>query len=170
MPLLKNGAVVDDVWAFVEDGHELSPGGCFTVSMSRFLSEHDVLLGRNEAIGVRLQPSDDPALLADHLDRLHLIEVAFPKYTDGRGYSIANLLRRQLGYSGELRAVGQVLRDQLNFMVRTGFDAVLLDGDDAEDAYRDATAYFSEVYQASADQRETVFDKRHKKKTSQKVA
>jgi uncharacterized protein (DUF934 family) len=162
MPLLKNGAVIDEIWAHVEDGHELSPGGCFTVSLGRFLSEHDILLARNEAVGVRLGPTDDPALLADHLSRLHLIEVSFPKYTDGRGYSTAQLLRRRLGYTGELRAVGHVLRDQLGYMVRAGFDAMIYDSKTPEADFTAANAEFSEVYQATADGRETVFEKRHK--------
>jgi uncharacterized protein (DUF934 family) len=163
MPLLKDGAVVDDVWAFVADGAELSPGGCITVSLGRFLSEHEILLHRNRIVGVRLQPSDDPLLLAPFIDQLHLIEVAFPRYTDGRGYSIAQLLRRRLGYKGELRAIGHVLRDQLGFMVRTGFDAMLIERGDAEEVLRAATAEFSEHYQSAADGRRTVFEKRHGK-------
>jgi uncharacterized protein (DUF934 family) len=161
MPLLKDGKVLDDVWAFVEDGHELSPGGCVSVSLGRFLSERDELLVRNEAVGVRLQPADDPGLLAPYLDRLRLIEVAFPKYTDGRGYSIAQLLRRRHGYAGEMRAVGQVLHDQLGYMKRAGFDAMVFDSPRAEAIYAEAVAEFSEVYQATADGRDTVFVKRH---------
>jgi uncharacterized protein (DUF934 family) len=162
MPLLKNGKVADDVWAYVEDGVELSPGGCISVSLGRFLSEHELLLGRNEAIGVRLQPSDDPHLLAPFLSQLHLIEVAFPKYTDGRGYSLAQLLRRRMGYTGELRATGHVLRDQLGFMVRAGFDAMLMARPDAEAAFEAAAAEFTEFYQPAADTTETVFTKRHR--------
>ena len=169
MPLLKNGRLMDDVWAHVGDGHELSPGGCFTVSLGRFLSEHDMLLARNEAVGVRLEPADDPALLGDHLDRLHLIEVNFPKYTDGRGYSIAQLLRRRLGYVGEMRAVGHVLRDQLGYMVRAGFDAMTYDSETPEADFIAANGEFSEVYQATADGRETVFEKRWNKRTGEAV-
>src|SRR5262249_62370451 len=124
MPLLKGGKIVDDVWAFVEDGHELSPGGCITVSLGRFLSEHEQLLHRNRSIGVRLQNTDDPALLAPFLDKLHLIELDFPKYTDGRAFSQALMLRRRFGYSGEIRAIGQVLQDQLRLMGRSGLDAM----------------------------------------------
>lgn len=164
MPLLKNGKVVDDIWAFVEDGHEVSPGGCFTVSLGRFLSEHDVLIARNRSIGVRLQPSDDPTLLEPHLRHLHLIELAFPKYTDGRAFSQAQLLRRRFGYAGEIRAVGQVLRDQLRLMIRCGFDAMIIDEADAEAVYADAASTFSEFYQAGVDTSETVFLKRHRKR------
>lgn len=163
MPLLKGGKVVDDIWAHVEDGHELSPGGCFTVSLGRFLSEHDQLLARNRSIGVRLAVSDDPALLEPHLDRLHLIELSFPKYTDGRAFSQAQLLRRRYGYKGEVRAIGQVLRDQLRLMIRAGFDAMIIDEADAEAVYDFSAHEFSEFYQAASDTSETIFMKRHKK-------
>jgi uncharacterized protein (DUF934 family) len=168
MPLIKNGRVVDDVWAFVEDGHELSPGGCFTVSLGRFLSEHDQLLARNRSIGVRLGVGDDPALLAPHLDRLHVIELQFPKYTDGRAFSQAQLLRRRFGYKGEIRAVGQVLRDQFRLMIRTGFDALLIPesevGGDAEAVYDFSAREFSEFYQAATDTSDTIFLKRQRKR------
>jgi uncharacterized protein (DUF934 family) len=162
MPLIKDGKVVDDVWAFVEDGHELSPGGCITVSLGRFLSEHDQLLARNRSIGVRLANTDDPALLVPFLDQIHLIELQFPKYTDGRAFSQAQLLRRRYGYKGEIRAIGQVLRDQLRLMIRSGFDAVVIDEADAEAVYDFSAHEFSEFYQAASDTSETIFQKRHK--------
>jgi len=164
MPLIKNGKVDDDVWAYVEDGHELSPGGCFTVSLGRFLSEHDVLVARNRSIGVRLAVSDDPALLVPHLDKLHVIELQFPKYTDGRALSQAQLLRRRHGYKGEIRAIGQVLRDQLRLMIRCGFDAVVIDQADAEAVYDFSAHEFSEFYQAATDTSDTIFLKRQRKR------
>ena len=166
MPLLKDGKVVDDIWAFVEDGHELSPGGCIVVSLGRFLSEHDQLLARNRSIGVRLVNSDDPALLAPHLDQLHLIEVQFPKYTDGRALSQAQLLRRRLGYKGEIRATGQVLRDQLRLMVRCGIDAMVIAEADAECVYAASANEFSEFYQSAVDTSESIFVKRQKLRQS----
>ena len=166
MPLLKDGKVVDDIWAFVEDGHELSPGGCIVVSLGRFLSEHDQLLARNRSIGVRLVNSDDPALLAPHIDQLHVIEVQFPKYTDGRALSQAQLLRRRLGYTGEIRATGQVLRDQLRLMIRCGIDAMAIAETDAEGVYAASASEFSEFYQSAADTSESIFVKRQKLRQS----
>jgi uncharacterized protein (DUF934 family) len=167
MPLLKSGKIVDDVWAFVEDGHELSPGGCITVSMGRFLSEHEQLLHRNRTIGVRLAVSDDPALLAPFLDQIHLVELQFPKYTDGRAFSQAQLLRRRFGYKGEIRAIGQVLRDQLRLMIRSGFDAMQVEDPEitknAEGVYDISGHEFSEFYQSASDTTDTIFQKRHKK-------
>jgi uncharacterized protein (DUF934 family) len=134
------------------------------VSLARFLSEHEILLARNEAIGVRLAVSDDPALLAPHLDRIHLIELSFPKYTDGRALSQSQLLRRRYGYGGEIRAIGQVLRDQLRLMIRAGFDAIVIDETNAEEVYDRSVGEFSEFYQAASDTSETVFLKRHRKR------
>jgi uncharacterized protein (DUF934 family) len=98
---------------------------------------------------LRLEPTDDPASVADRLAAAARVEVNFPKFGDGRGYSIARLLRERYGYRGELRAVGQVARDLLFYMESCGFDAFLLrEGEDAEEAllgFED----FSESYSAS---------------------
>ena len=166
MPLLKDGKVIDDIWSFVEDGHELSPGGCVVVSLGRFLSEHDQLLARNHSIGVRLLNSDDPALLVPFLDQVHLVELQFPKYTDGRALSQSQLLRQRHGFKGEIRATGQVLRDQLRLMIRCGFDAMVIEEADAEGVYDYSAHEFSEFYQSAADGSATIFQKRHKARAS----
>lgn len=109
---------------------------------------------------LRLEPADDPAKFADRLRQVSRIEVNFPSFTDGRGYSIARLLRERHGYDGELRAVGDVQRDQLFYLARCGFDAFLLRKDaDAEDAL---TAFndFSEAYQASVERPQPLFRRR----------
>jgi len=91
----------------------------------------------HEAQVLRLEPSDDPAAVAERLAQAVRVEVNFPKFADGRGYSIARLLRERHGYRGELRAVGQVARDNLHFLERCGFDAFLLrDGEDPHEALR----------------------------------
>lgn len=162
MPLIKNRQEVDDIWAFVPDDAPLSPGGCITVSLGRFRSETEILLARNTEIGVRLEPADDPHELEDHLDRLALIEVAFPKYTDGRGYSQAQLLRRRMGYDGELRAVGHVLRDQILYMDRSGFDAFETERAELPSIIQ-ALEEFSAFYQKAADEVTPVFRRRHRK-------
>jgi uncharacterized protein (DUF934 family) len=96
---------------------------------------------------VRLEPGDDPAAVAARLPGAAWVEVNFPKFGDGRGYSIARLLRERHGYRGELRAVGQVTRDNLYFMERCGFDAFLLrDGEDPREALR-GFEDFSVAYQ-----------------------
>jgi len=98
---------------------------------------------------VRLEPADDPASVAGQLDGVLRVEVNFPKFGDGRGYSIARLLRERYGYKGELRAVGQITRDHLFFMESCGFDAFeLREGEDPHEALA-AFGDFSESYQAS---------------------
>lgn len=159
MPLIKNGRVADEDWAFVEDGSPLGDGQV-SVTLARFKAERDSLLARNVALGVRLSPDDDPHDLADDLDRLSLIEVSFPKYADGRGYSQAQLLRRRLGYAGELRAVGDVLRDQALLMVRSGFDAVMLANADLA-GFEAALAEFKYAYQSDALNTTSIFERRH---------
>jgi len=109
---------------------------------------------------LRLEPADDPAKFADRLGAVARIEVNFPNFTDGRGYSIARLLRERHGYDGELRAVGDVQRDQLFYLARCGFDAFLLRKDeDAEDALA-AFEDFSEAYQASVERPQPLFRRR----------
>ena len=106
--------------------------------MARLIKERRVVTENppslNEEV-LRLEPTDDPASVVDRLDRVARVEVNFPKFGDGRGYSIARLLRTRYGYKGELRAVGQITRDHLFFMDQVGFDAFeLREGEDAAEA------------------------------------
>ena len=107
-----------------------------------------------------LEPADDPALLAGALAHLRVIAVNFPKYGDGRGYSIARLLRERHGYQGELRAVGDVQRDQLYYLSRCGFDAFLLREDAGAGDALAALEDFSEAYQASVERPQPLFRRR----------
>lgn len=160
MPLIKDGTEVEDIWAHIDGDAPLEPGGCFTVTLARFLAEGAEMFLRNQSVGVRLAPDDDPHELAPYLDRIALIEVDFPKYTDGRGYSHAQLFRRRLGYTGELRAVGHVLRDQILYMHRSGFDAYSTSRADLPSAL-EAMGEFSSFYQPAADGARSVFAARH---------
>jgi len=109
---------------------------------------------------IRLEPQDDPAAIAARLQNVSLVEINFPKFGDGRGFSIARLLRERYGYKGELRAVGQVARDHLHYMEQCGFDAFLLrDGEDVAEALA-AFDDFSEHYQATVAQPVPLFKRR----------
>ena len=163
MPLLKNGKATQDDWTFVEDGVAPADGGPVIVSLARFITEHEALLASNHPVGVRLANSDAPEQLAPWLDRLSLVELSFPKYTDGRAFSQAQLLRRRYGYKGEIRATGQILRDQLRLMIRSGFDAIQFEDDDAEAVYEISSRELSEFYQPAADTSASIFLKRHGK-------
>jgi uncharacterized protein (DUF934 family) len=109
---------------------------------------------------VRLESTDDPASVVDRLGAAVRVEVNFPKFGDGRGFSIARLLRERYGYKGELRAVGQVARDHLYYMANCGFDAFLLrDGEDPAEALA-AFDDYSEAYQASVKRPVPLFRRR----------
>jgi uncharacterized protein (DUF934 family) len=108
-------------------------------------------VGSDGALGVRLSPSDDPALIAGDLEKLALIAIEFPAFTDGRGYSTATLLRERYRYIGELRAVGDVLRDQVFLMSRVGFTTFALRNDQNVEKSLAAFNDFSSYYQFAAD-------------------
>jgi uncharacterized protein (DUF934 family) len=158
MPLLKNRAVVaSDSWTFVKDEEPVPASGDVVLSAARFLREEAALVGRAGRIGVLLEPTDDVYELGPHAARLALVAVSFPKFGDGRGYSHARLLRERYGYAGELRAIGEVLADQLFYMQRVGFDAFhLVDGKDVAAAIR-CFEDFSVTYQADAHEKRPLF-------------
>ena len=162
MPLIKDRTEIEDTWSFVEDGTDLPSSGCVTVPLATLTEQADALLARNQQIGVRLSPADDPHDLAPYLDRIALIEIDFPRYVDGRGYSQAQLLRRRLGYDGELRAVGHVLRDQILYMNRSGFDAYQTTRANLANVVQ-ALKEYSAFYQPAADGQTSVFSRRHTK-------
>lgn len=145
--------VADSAWAFVPDEDAL-PEGLSLISWQRLQREREAnpqaLLARKDTLGIVI-PNDlkDDAL--ESLLSFALIAIQFPKFRDGRGFSIARSLRVRWHYQGELRAVGNVLRDQLLFMHRTGFDSFELSaGKDANDALR-AFGEQSAFYQGSVD-------------------
>jgi len=155
--IIKQREVVADDWTVIrlaeDDAPETVdvPDGKFIVPLSVWLAQKDKLAQR-APIGVWL-PSDALATaIQDDLEKFAVIAVDFPKFTDGRGYSIAFNLRRRLGYQGELRAIGDVLRDQLFQMYRCGFNAYATRQDrNIHDALKGLTA-FSAPYQAAVDQ------------------
>lgn len=120
----------------------------------------DAFLDQSNATAVRLEPDDDARALIPFLDRLTLIEVAFPKYRDGRGYSSARILR-EAGYKGELRAQGDVLVDQIAFMRRCGFDSFAPEASLNPEAVARALANYDHAYQGAADAVVPIWKLRH---------
>ncbi|KWV94236.1 MULTISPECIES: DUF934 domain-containing protein [unclassified Erythrobacter] len=120
----------------------------------------DAFLDQSNASAVRIEPGDDARALVPHLERLALVEVNFPAFGDGRGYSSARILR-EAGFEGELRAVGDVLVDQLAYMRRCGFDAFEPDEQFDMDDVKAAFERWPEVYQSAADSRTPIWTKRH---------
>lgn len=120
----------------------------------------DAFLDQSNATAVRLEPDDDPRALIPFLGRLALIEIAFPKYRDGRGYSSARILR-EAGYTGELRAQGDVLVDQIAFMKRCGFDSFAPEAPLNKADVEAALSRYDHVYQGAADAAVPVWKLRH---------
>jgi len=141
-----------DAWILFEgDAGSVPRGASLLLPLDEWRTGATLWREHAGRIGVLLAPSDDPAAIAADLGELSLVAISFPSFTDGRGYSTARLLRERYGYRGELRAVGDVLRDQLHYLARCGFDSfALADGQDATAALS-AFADFSEAYQAAAD-------------------
>lgn len=140
--------------------HDPSLGGrLLLVPLARWRADRATLTSYEGEIGVQLAPADDPADIAGDFDRIALIAVDFPVSTDGRGYSTARLLRQRFGWRGELRAVGDIRRDQLFYLARCGFDSFLLADGESVDAALTAFSDFSERYQGAAD-RGPLFDRR----------
>ena len=123
MPLVKNGKVAADTFLHVADDAEIPLDGAALIPAARFLADPDALIGRNGPTGVIWPNNRDVDDLVPWLDRLAVVALVFPTFRDGRAYSQARLLRERHGYKGEMRATGQVLRDQFVFMLRAGFDA-----------------------------------------------
>ncbi|MFC4353215.1 DUF934 domain-containing protein [Fodinicurvata halophila] len=156
MPLIKNGEQIEDLWLPVDDEQPLPENAPILVSLERWQQEKDVLQARGTELGLRLRSDQSPQQVAEDLQAFSLIALEFPKFTDGRAYSHARLLRERHGFTGELRAVGNVLRDQLLFMQRCGFDAFELPEDAPVEAWLKALEDFSVWYQPATDNRAPV--------------
>ena len=122
MPLLKNNVLVADTWINAEADGDFPASGDVIVPFARLLKDWGELSARPGKLGLRLSNTDRPAALGTFLPKLAVIVLPFPAFNDGRAYSIARSLR-EMGYRGELRATGNVLPDQLQFMLQVGFDA-----------------------------------------------
>ncbi|HSX53970.1 MAG TPA: DUF934 domain-containing protein [Sphingomonas sp.] len=120
----------------------------------------DSFLGQSNATAVRIESGEDARALLPHLDRLSLVEVSFPKFRDGRGYSSARILR-EAGYTGELRAQGDVLVDQIPLMRRCGFDSFAPEAPVDEATLTASLARYEFVYQGAADSAVPVWKRRH---------
>jgi uncharacterized protein (DUF934 family) len=147
MPLIKNGAVVSDPYVTVSDDAVLPDGVPAIVTAARLLTGAADVLTRNTPVGVVWPNNKNVADLAPLLDRLAVVALVFPSFKDGRAYSQARLLRERFGFRGELRATGQVLRDQFVFLVRAGFDALeVAKAEDAE-VFASVLSRYSVFYQ-----------------------
>lgn len=170
MPLLKHGRVAEDVWVKVEDGGYLPDDQPALISFARWEAEKADLQKRNAALGILLPNNLDVLTFGEEAGRFGLIALQFPKFSDGRAYSQARLLRERFGFTGELRATGNVLRDQLLHMHRAGFDAFEIDRVDATEVFAKALSSLSVFYQPTGDGRITARDLRLRNLVRQEAA
>jgi uncharacterized protein (DUF934 family) len=168
MPLIKigahshdrNGAFAEDPFFFVPDGKAFPEEKGVIVTLARFQGERETLFAHHAPVGVRLSSNENPQVLKNDLGRLCVVALEFPKFRDGRAFSWARMLRIRLGFTGEIRAVGDFLPDQIAFMARTGFDAFEVRQDFTLEMFRHAMGEISHPYQPSADGRTTIRDLR----------
>ena len=176
--ILKNGQVQCDDWqvlrpeAPTEGEINLNaidvPAGQWLIPFALWQAQREALASRND-IGVWLSPNDDLTEVAKHFGQWPLVAIDFPKFTDGRGYSIAWRVRNHYKYTGELRAIGNVLVDQLFFMLRVGFDTLALDPKVVVATAERNLAPFPDVYQGSTDNPAPLFRRVDRRETREEA-
>jgi uncharacterized protein (DUF934 family) len=160
MPLVKGGKIIADPMFHVADDAEIPVEGAILISATRFLENAEALSERNSKTGVIWPNSRDVDDLVPHLGHLAAVALVFPTFRDGRAYSQARLLRERHGFKGELRATGQVLRDQFVFMLRAGFDAFEVKKESDAEAFAATVKRYSVFYQPTGDGRITALHRR----------
>jgi uncharacterized protein (DUF934 family) len=160
MRLIKDRAIVEDTWRRAALGEAISDAGDLLVPVARFREQPEAWLGRTGRLGLLVPTNEEPESLAGVLGKLALVAVEFASFHDGRGYSLARLLRERYGFSGELRAVGYVLRDQLFYLERVGFNAFELAPGKSLESALEAFEDFSVTYQGAADDPRPLFRRR----------
>jgi len=164
--IIKNGQIVDDPWQIIRLAAEQTaesialPDTPALLPLAVWLARREEILARKTQTGVWLDSSEGPEAIAGDLEHFAVIGVNFPKFTDGRSYSSARLLRDRYSYRGEIRAIGDVLQDQLFYMKRCGIDAYALREDKDIAAALASLRDFSETYQAAVDQPQPLFRRR----------
>ncbi len=160
-----DGAVVEDRWTLLDDAAELTPAPSL-ISLERLTSLPD-MTARRDPLGVIIRAGskvgEDVYALTPYLDHLQLIAIEFSAFRNGRGYSSARILREELGYTGELRAVGEILYDQLYFLHRCGFNAFELDGGLSADDFHRALNAFPDAYQPAGDANTGILWRRNRR-------
>jgi uncharacterized protein (DUF934 family) len=149
----------EDPFTAVAD-EDVIPRGDVIVSLQRFQSEGKRLLAEGRKLGVRIEASEHVEEIAAELPNLAVVALAFPKFLQGQPYSSARILRERYGYQGEIRAVGDVLREQALFMVRCGFDTFVPADGSSPAQWTHVVGRFRHVYQRAADGREPAFEER----------
>ena len=160
MRLVRNGRIVENIYRRIADDVPVPDDGAVLVSAARLIANADDLIRRGAPTGVIWPNNRKVSELAPFLDSLAAVALVFPAFRDGRAYSQARLIREHYGFAGELRATGQVLRDQFMFMLRAGFDAFEVTKDADAAAFADVLHRYSVFYQPTGDGRPTALGAR----------
>ena len=147
--LLADGSVAENPWIAVDDEAETVPEGPVVISLERWTRDHASLAARNTPLGIRLKSDQLAARIAADLGRFALVALEFPIFRDGRAFSTARELRERYGFTGDIRALGHVLPDQYQFLVRTGFSSVEVAEGGNLASWRHALAEITVAYQAA---------------------
>ena len=167
MPLIRNNAIAEgDRWVHLADGDGIGKRTSIIVSAIRWLSERDILKRSEVECGIRLAADQPPELITDDLTHVALVALTFPSFKDGRAFTSARLLRDRYGFTGEVRAIGNVLRDQFQFMVRCGFDAFEVEKESDATAWAEKASEMSVLYQPAADKRPWVMPMRQQRRAA----
>ncbi|MEH6632213.1 MAG: DUF934 domain-containing protein [Halopseudomonas aestusnigri] len=157
MPLIKDGRQIADKWLKLADDAEISGTTPIIVSLDCWNEEKDSLLKRGLEIGVILESNQSPELIEDDLENLSLVALSFPSFGDGRAYSYARILRERYNFEGEVRAIGDVLYDQVQLMHRCGFDTLEIENTATLRALnRNKSADVNVFYQPTGDGEKTA--------------
>ena len=158
--VLKDNRLIDDSWTLLTEDSESLPSGDILLSYSQWQTFSDQLDSHDGSVGVIIEGNADIEDIIEPLLKLPLIAINFPKFADGRAFSSARLIRERYNYTGEIRAVGGFIRDQLYYLSRCGFNAFKFD--DSVDLTESAKSLqdFSEAYQVSVDQESPLFRRR----------
>lgn len=162
MSLIINGQIEQDVYTDVSQADGIPDSGALIVSLEQWQQHRDELLKRSDLLGIILRSDEKPESIVGDIAHFDVIALDFPAFGDGRAYSYARLLRSRYDYDGELRAVGDVLLEQLHFMHRVGFNAFDIKDEDAAEAWTIAAADISVWYQPTDDGRDSVIELRHR--------
>lgn len=152
MNIIKDKVIVEDSWQHVPPDAAL-PDGDIILTLEAWQEKREELTGRNSRVGIKLEPGVDLSDIKDFLEDIDLIAINFPTFGDGRGYSHAKILRDRYGFAGEIRAVGDVLQDQIFYLQRCGFNSYEVRVDRNMTEALDAFDDFTVIYQVSADEK-----------------
>jgi uncharacterized protein (DUF934 family) len=166
MGLIRNDQLIDDIYTDARTLEPVPTDRAVIVSLPQWQAGREALLASRQPLGIRLQSDQPPVLIADDLKHFAVVALEFPKFRDGRAYTHARMLRERLAFTGEVRAVGDVLQEQLNYMQRCGFDTFEINTADPLAAWLSVRNDHTVWYQATGDGRPRALELRQRQADS----